>query len=99
MVFGDAPEVAAVHGVEAVRVHFQPLQRRVGEAAVAALKAGVDMLVIPGGRAQQDEAYRAVVAAVRSGAISAGRVVAALERIAALRRFTRETREPVRAAS
>jgi len=71
----------------------------VGEAAVAALKAGVDMLVIPGGRAQQDEAYRAVVAAVRSGAISPGRVVAALERIAALRRFTRETREPARAAS
>ena len=69
----------------------------VGEAAVAALKAGVDLLVVPGGRAQQDEAYRAVVAAVRSGALEAGRVVRALERIAALRRFTRETREPVAA--
>ena len=68
----------------------------VGEAAVAALNAGVDMLVIPGGRAQQDEAYRAVVAAVRSGALSSGRVVDALKRIAALRRFTRGAREPVR---
>ncbi|MBW3607968.1 MAG: hypothetical protein KY463_06375 [Actinobacteria bacterium] len=68
----------------------------VGEAAVAALKAGVDMLVIPGGRAQQDQAYRAVVAAVRSGALGPGRIVEALERIAALRRFTRGTREPVR---
>lgn len=69
----------------------------VGEAAVAALQAGVDMLLIPGGRAQQDQAYRAVVAAVRSGALSAERVADALERIAALRAFTRDTREPVRA--
>jgi len=68
----------------------------VGEAAVNALKAGVDMLVIPGGRAQQDQAFRAVVAAVRSGDISPGRIVDALERIAELRKFTRETREPVR---
>ena len=38
----------------------------VGEAAIDALKAGVDLLVVPGGRTQQDEAYRAVVAAVRT---------------------------------
>ena len=69
----------------------------VGEAAVKALQAGVDMLVIPGGRAQQDQAFRAVVAAVRSGALSPARVRDALERIAALRAFTREAREPVRA--
>ena len=69
----------------------------VGEAAVEALQAGVDMLVIPGGRAQQDQAFRAVVAAVRSGALSPGRVRDALRRIAALRAFTREAREPVRA--
>lgn len=67
----------------------------VGDAAVDALKAGVDMLLVPGGPAQQDEAYRAVVAAVSSGAISAERVVAALRRIAALRRFTRDAREPI----
>lgn len=68
----------------------------VGQAAVAALKAGVDMLLVPGGRAQQDEAYRAVVAAVRSGEIPASRIVSALERIAGLRRATRDTREPLR---
>ena len=69
----------------------------VGEAAVQALKAGVDMLVIPGGRPQQDQALRAVVAAVKSGEISPRRVADALKRIAALRKFTRETREPARA--
>jgi len=69
---------------------------RVGEAAVAAMTAGVDMLVVPGGRAQQDEAYRAVVAAVASGTISTDRIVSALRRIAALRRLTRDAREPMR---
>ncbi len=69
---------------------------RVGAAAVQALKAGVDMLLIPGGRTQQDEAYRAIVAAVRSGEISPGRIRDALEHIAQLRTFTRETRVPVR---
>jgi beta-N-acetylhexosaminidase len=69
----------------------------VGEAAVDALRAGVDMLVIPGGRAQQDQAFRAVVAAVRSGAVSPARVRDALKRIAALRAFTRDAREPARA--
>ena len=68
----------------------------VGEAAVEALNAGVDMLIVPGGRAQQDEAYRDVVAAVRSGKIPAERVVDALRRIAKLRSFTREAREPIR---
>jgi len=68
----------------------------VGEAAVDALKAGADMLLVPGGRAQQDEAYRAVVAAVRNRSISPERVVEALQRIAGLRRATRETRDPIR---
>jgi beta-N-acetylhexosaminidase len=67
----------------------------VGAAAVAALKAGVDMLLVPGGPAEQDEAYRAVVAAVSSGAIPADRVVSALRRVAALRRLTRDAREPI----
>lgn len=68
----------------------------VGEAAVEALKAGADMLLVPGGRAQQDEAFREVVAAVRRRAIPAERVVAALRRIATLRRLSRGAREPVR---
>jgi len=67
----------------------------VADAAVAALKAGVDMLVVPGGRAQQDEAYRAVVAAVAAGTISADRIIASLRRIAKLRALTRGAREPV----
>ena len=70
----------------------------VGQAAVEALKAGVDLLVVPGGRAQQDEAYRTVVAAVRSGDIPAERIVDALKRIAKLRALTRDAREPVRPA-
>jgi beta-N-acetylhexosaminidase len=68
----------------------------VGDAAVDALKAGADLLLIPGGRAQQDEAYRAVVAAVRSREIPAERVVSALSRIATLRRLSRGAREAVR---
>ena len=68
----------------------------VGAAAVDALQAGVDLLLIPGGRAQQDEAYRDVVAAVRSGEIPAGRVVDALSRIAQLRADTKGARDPVR---
>jgi beta-N-acetylhexosaminidase len=67
----------------------------VGDAAVDALKAGVDMLVVPGGRAQQDDAYRAVVAAVASGTIAPERVVASLRRIARLRALTRGARQPV----
>jgi len=68
----------------------------VGDAAVEALKAGVDLLVVPGAGAQQDEAYRDVVAAVRSGDIPAERIVDALKRIAKLRALTRDAREPVR---
>ena len=68
----------------------------VGRAAVEALNAGVDLLVVPGGRAQQDEAYRAVVAAVRSRAIEPERVAEALRRIAAVRALTRDSRDPLR---
>ena len=72
----------------------------VGEAAVEALQAGVDMLVIPGGRAQQDQAFRAVVAAVRSGAVSAGscpRRARADRRAAPRSRATRASRSAPRA--
>jgi beta-N-acetylhexosaminidase len=68
----------------------------VGEAAIEALQAGVDLLVVPGARAQQDEAYRAVVAAVRSRKISPERVADALKRIAAVRALTRDSRDPLR---
>lgn len=69
----------------------------VGEAAIEALQAGVDLLVVSGGRAQQDEAYRAVVAAVLSGKIDAKRVADALSHIAAIRSLTRDSRRPLQA--
>ena len=68
----------------------------VGRAAIEALKAGVDLLVVPGGRTQQDEAYRAVVAAVRSRTVEPARVADALGRIADVRALTRDSRDPLR---
>ncbi len=68
----------------------------VGEAAIDALQAGVDLLVVPGGRAQQDEAYRAVVAAVRSRTLDPDRVADALGHIADLRALTKDSRDPIR---
>jgi len=58
----------------------------VGAAAVAALKAGCDVLYVPGDQRDQEEAYRAVVRAVRLGRIPTSRVRRALERINRLRR-------------
>jgi beta-N-acetylhexosaminidase len=67
----------------------------VGEAAIDALKAGVDLLIVPGGRTQQDEAYRAVVAAVRSRTLDPQRIADALGHIADLRALTKDSREPI----
>lgn len=58
----------------------------VSEMAVEALKAGCDLLWIPGDAADQDAAWRAVVRAVRSGEVPRTRVAAALRRVAALRK-------------
>ncbi len=58
----------------------------VGAAAVAALKAGCDVLYVPGDRRDQEEAYRAVVRAVVVGTIPTSRVRQALGRIDGLRR-------------
>ena len=57
----------------------------VGDAAVAALVAGCDLLFVPGDRTDQEEAYRAVVAAVRAGEVPPARVREALERLERLR--------------
>jgi beta-N-acetylhexosaminidase len=67
----------------------------VGGAAIDALKAGVDLLIVPGGRTQQDEAYRAVVAAVRARTLDPARVSEALGHIADLRALTKDSREPL----
>ncbi len=68
----------------------------VGEAAIDALKAGVDMLIVPGGRTQQDEAYRAVVAAVRARTLDPERIADALAHIADIRALTKDSRDPIR---
>src|SRR4051794_1483786 len=62
----------------------------VGRAAVDALRAGADLLVIPGDAANQDEAYRAVLAAVQRGRISRARVADALLHVSALKRAAQQ---------
>jgi beta-N-acetylhexosaminidase len=58
----------------------------VGDAAVAALRAGCDLLYVPGDAAAQEEAYRAIARAIRRSTIPAGRATAALRRVALLQR-------------
>ncbi len=58
----------------------------VADAALAALRAGCDLLYIPGDATAQESAYRAIVRAIRRGTIPAGRAAAALRRIALLQR-------------
>lgn len=58
----------------------------VGDAAVDALEAGCDLLYLPGGRAEQEEAYRAVVTAIRKGELDVKRLRASVKRIGELRR-------------
>ena len=58
----------------------------VGEAAVAALRAGCDLLYVPGDAGAQEDAYRALARAIRRGTVPAGRVAAALRRVALLQR-------------
>jgi beta-N-acetylhexosaminidase len=58
----------------------------VGTAAVQALEAGVDMLYVSGGPAQQEAAYRGVLRAVRRGRISRERLRLSLDRVLALKR-------------
>jgi beta-N-acetylhexosaminidase len=57
----------------------------IGKAAVEALKAGCDVLYLPGGREEQDAAFRAVVEAVRSGELPFARLAEALKRADTLR--------------
>ncbi|TML04907.1 MAG: hypothetical protein E6G41_11025 [Actinobacteria bacterium] len=58
----------------------------VATAAVAALRAGCDLLYIPGDASAQEGAYRAIVRAIRSGSVPPGQVKAALRRVALLQR-------------
>lgn len=58
----------------------------VGQAAVAALRAGADLLFVPGDATAQEQAYQAVLAAVRRGAIPLARLNDALFHVAAFKR-------------
>ncbi|MDQ3408854.1 MAG: hypothetical protein M3469_02575 [Actinomycetota bacterium] len=58
----------------------------VGDDAVEALQAGCDLLYLPGGREEQEVAYRAVVTAIREGELDVERLQASVERIGELRR-------------
>ena len=58
----------------------------VGVAAIEAIKAGCDLLLLPGGRAEQEEAFREVLAAARRGDIPRPRLAEALRRTGELRR-------------
>jgi beta-N-acetylhexosaminidase len=58
----------------------------VARAAVEALKAGCDVLVIAGGRAEQQAAYTAVLTAVKRGEIPRERLLEALRRVEKLKR-------------
>jgi beta-N-acetylhexosaminidase len=57
-----------------------------GAAAVEALRAGCDLLVLRGNAGDQERAYRAVLAAVRRGRIPGQRVADALARVTELKR-------------
>ncbi|HWH96587.1 MAG TPA: glycoside hydrolase family 3 N-terminal domain-containing protein [Baekduia sp.] len=57
----------------------------VADLAVRAVKAGVDLVWIPGDAGDQDASWRAVVRALRTGEIPASRVADALRRVGVLR--------------
>lgn len=58
----------------------------VGAAAVEALRAGCDLLWVPGDAADQAEAARAIVRAVRTGRVPVRRLADALRQVNALQR-------------
>ncbi len=57
-----------------------------GDAAVDALNAGCDLLLLPGDAEDQEQAVRTVVRAIRRGTLKVARVREALDRVAALKR-------------
>ncbi|MCW3066491.1 MAG: hypothetical protein JWN32_3663, partial [Solirubrobacterales bacterium] len=57
----------------------------IGAAAVQALRAGCDLLYVQGNSIEQETAYRAVLAAARSGALPRARILASVERLLALK--------------
>jgi len=62
------------------------LGETVGTAAVHALQAGSDLLYVSGGPTQQEQAYGAVLRAVRGGRIARDRLELSVLRVLALKR-------------
>jgi beta-N-acetylhexosaminidase len=67
------------------------LGETVSEAALQALRAGVDLLYVPGGLRDQQAAYDAVLTAAVRGRISRRRIAASLARIQRVKRIYRVT--------
>jgi beta-N-acetylhexosaminidase len=61
----------------------------VADAAVRALKAGCDVLFLPGGATDVEAAYNAVLAAIRQGSLDPQAINRSLERVAALKQAYR----------
>ncbi|HEV3002415.1 MAG TPA: glycoside hydrolase family 3 N-terminal domain-containing protein [Solirubrobacteraceae bacterium] len=57
----------------------------VARAAVEAVRAGCDLLVLAGGAAEQEAAYQGLLAAVRSGEVPRDRLDEAVRRVAAMK--------------
>src|SRR5206468_848866 len=62
------------------------LGESVSDAALDALRAGVDLLYVPGGLRDQQAAYDAVLAAARRGRISRRRIADSITRIQSVKR-------------
>jgi beta-N-acetylhexosaminidase len=62
----------------------------IGDAAVQALQAGCDLLLLPGDAKAQDQAWAAVVRAIRTGGVDRAQIARSLARVDAMkRRFAR----------
>jgi beta-N-acetylhexosaminidase len=61
----------------------------VADASVRALKAGCDLLFLPGGATDAEAAYNAVLAAIRQGELDPQAISRSLARVAALKRLYR----------
>lgn len=87
-VVGELRGRVAFHGVIVsgdLGATVQATGEDVGSSAVRAVKAGIDLVYVSGGPAEQERAYRAVLAAAKSGQIPAARLKGALTRLLALK--------------
>ncbi len=77
----DGVLVTDALNMRAVSEHYSP-----GEAAIRSVRAGADLLLLVGDEATQDEVYRALQGALRSGRLSRARVREAVSRVTRLAR-------------